>query len=438
MPLRLTDGTTTIDLQTAPWLGMTYTPSAGSFNDARVSETAVGVLEGTAANIRAAVSAVETMLRAAWRRQQRTNARVYVEYRPLSTDGWFRSEVFEGTVAWSNNPERRRLTGTTNTVELAISFTRSNFWDGAEVEVQLSTSNQSAATGGRAILNHDDSGTGHDNWVQIASTQVAGDLPGPARIQLTNTSGSNRTYRTMAIALNALSAPSAFVHMLEGEARSSGGTVDNDASASGGQTNDLALSASTITVVWTLSAAQMARTQGRLFRLLGRIVGVSGAITVQPEIRSSSGGGVLWRGDVITLPGQYGGMTDLGAVSLPPGGYSASFGAVVLALICTGTGLLEIDFIQLTPLDGYRVLRLLGPCNNNEAVEDSAAEQMAYVLSGSTVLPHVTAVGSPILLHPGLTQRIMVLAETGTTPDPMLITDGWTVRVWHRPRRLTI
>lgn len=147
---------------------------------------------------------------------------------------------------------------------------------------------------------------------------------------------------------------------------------------------------------------------------------------------------MLWRGDVTTLPALYGGLIDLGTLPLPPGGYSAVYGAVTLALLFTGSGLAEVDFLQLTALDGFRLLRCLGPCANNESVTDDGAENMAYVVSGSAALPYVVGVGAPILLHPGVTQRLMVLAEDGQSPDPMGIAQSWSVRVWHRARRLVV
>lgn len=437
MGLRFTDGVTTVDLQTSPWLGVTYLPTPGAFDETEVTESAVVVLEGTAAAIRSAVQALEMLLRAAWQRQRKTGARVYVEFRPLDSDGWFRAEVLDGAVTWSSNPSKRRLTGSTNTVEVAVSFTRVNGWDGAEVELQLSTSNQAAATGGRAIVNHDDGGTGHDNWVQIASSQVAGDLPGPCRVQLTNTVGSSRTWTKLILALNTMSDPASWVHMLEGESRSSGGTVSADATASNGQLVEMLLSGSSVTMLWSLSSTQMQRSRGRLFRLLARIVGTTGTITATAEIRAANGSNVLWRGEPATITG-YGGLIDLGAAPLPPGGYNASYGGVSLALTLTGTGIAEVDFVQLTPLDGYRMLTLLAACANSDIVVDDSAEGLSYVLSGSSVLPYVSAVGAALLLQPGVTQRLIVLAEGGAVFDPAPIDDAWTVRVWHRPRRLTI
>jgi hypothetical protein len=439
MPLRFTDGVTTVDLQTAPWLGVTYYPQAGGLDETEVTESAVCVLEGTATAIRAAVNGLQGLLAAAHRRQRRVDARVWVEFRPLTSDSWFRAEVFDGTVVWSSNPAKRLLGAAANTVEVAVSFRRANGWDGPETEVELSTSSQGAATGGRSIYNHDDGGTGHDNWVQIAAGQVVGEVPGPCRVQLTNTTGASRTFRKMAVAVNALSDPANFVHILEAESRTSGGTVEADATASGGNVVDLAHgSTTTTTLVWALSAAQMGRSRGRLFRLLVRMVGMIGTWTVTPEVRAADGGTVLWRGDVVTLPDLYGGMIDLGVLPLPPGGYSASYGGATLALAFTGSGLAEVDFLQLTALDGYRVLRAAVACANGDALVDDAGEGQAYLLSGGLVSGYVVGAGAPLLLYPGVVQRLMVLAEDGGSPDPMRIDNAWSVRVWHRARRLVV
>lgn len=439
MPLRFTDGVTTIDLQTAPWLGASFFPVAGGLDDAEVTESAVCTLEGTAAAIRAAVNALQGLLGAAWRRRRRVNARVWVEFRPVASDSWFRSEALDGVVNWSNNPAKRLLEGASNTVEVAVSFRRVNGWDGPEVELELSTSSQGAATGGRAILNHDDAGSGHDNWVQIASAQVTGELPGPCRVQLTNTVGASRTFRKLVVALNALSDPPNFVHVIEAESRTSGGTIVSDATASNGQVVQLAHgSTTTTTLVWVLTAAQMQRSRGRSFRLLARIVGLIGSWTTVAEVRAADGLTVLWRGDVIVLPDLYGGMIDLGVLPLPPGAYSAAFGGMTLVLKFTGSGLGEIDFLQLTALDGYRVLQALVPCANGDALVDDGAELQAYTVSGATRTGYVVGAGAPILLYPGMTQRLMVLAEGGMTPDTMEIAQSWSMRIWHRPRRLVV
>ena len=42
-------------------------------------------------------------------------------------------------------------------VRVAVLVERAPWWEGPETELQLSTSNASAATGGQTIYNHDDS-----------------------------------------------------------------------------------------------------------------------------------------------------------------------------------------------------------------------------------------------------------------------------------------
>ena len=436
--LRLTDGTTTVTLTSSPWLGATYTPEAAEFGVTEVTETAVCVIEGSAATIRAAVNAIELLLHDAWQRDRVQNARLYVEYRPLDSDSYFRSVVVGGSVQWSSNPAKRRLSASTNTVELAITWTRRNWWEGDEAELQLSTSNAAAATGGRTIYNHDDSGTGHDNWVQIAAAQVTGDLPGACRVQLANSVGSARSYRKLFLGVNAYSDPGNLTHMLEAESASGGGTVTSDANCSNSSRLDIAPSSSTITLTWSLSAAQLQRTRGRWFRLLLRVNDHSGDLRVRPQVRDASGAYTLWSGDAVVLPSQYGGIFDLGSVPLPPGGYASAYGALTLAIQFTGTSVTELDFVQLTPLDSFRYLECMGSVANGESVVDNGYDGLAYVLSGSAYLPLVAPRGEPLMLFPGLTQRVIVLQQNLTGNSQAPIADTFSVRVWHRPRRRTI
>ena len=140
----------------------------------------------------------------------------------------------------------------------------------------------------------------------------------------------------------------------------------------------------------------------------------------------------------MVLPSQYGGIFDLGSVPLPPGGYASAYGALTLAIQFTGTSLTELDFVQLTPLDSFRYLECMGSVANGESVVDNGYEGLAYVLSGSAYLPLVAPRGEPLMLFPGLTQRVIVLQQNLTGNSQAPIADTFSVRVWHRPRRRTI
>ena len=61
--MRITDGATTLTLSgNGTYLGATFFPSRAG-GDERITETAVLILEGTEAAIRAAAGAVDSMLR---------------------------------------------------------------------------------------------------------------------------------------------------------------------------------------------------------------------------------------------------------------------------------------------------------------------------------------------------------------------------------------
>lgn len=445
MILQVTDGSTLVQLSGAtPIVGCTYFPGTPQRTDgqyADVTETAEVVLRGTAAQIRTVVNSLERLFEQAARRADGAlQARVYVQYTPVDADAVWRSEVLEGRVTWSSDPGLRRLGETTPTVKVAVFWRRRFYWEGAEAELQLSTSNQTAATGGRTIKNHDDSGVGDDNWVQIAENQVTGVLPAGVRIQLQNTTGAGRTWRKLYVALNALSSPANFAHILEAENRLSGGTVQSDAAASNGQKLQFTVSASSVIFTWTLSAQLLQYAAGRLFRLLATVNGVSGAAptgTAVAEIRDANANVALWRGDAVTLPTAVG-ILDLGALPLPPGGYQTlnGYGALNLSVTFTGTGTWTLDFLQLTPTDGLTMLACAAAVANSSSVVVDSIEGLRYVLTGASQYPYVAQSGGEVLLLPYTLQRLIVLAESGEAGPA--IADTFVVRVWLRPRRVTV
>lgn len=91
-------------------------------------------------------------------------------------------------------------------------FERGPWWEGPEVELEISTSGYAAATGGRRITNN-----GTDNWVHVTGGQIPA-APGPLRLQLTNDTGASQDYRHFYIGLNAFASPAAFSGVHQGEA----------------------------------------------------------------------------------------------------------------------------------------------------------------------------------------------------------------------------
>lgn len=439
--LGLTDGTTTIALSSSGCVLTDYMPNAPEYDAANGAYKTVTeavefvIVESSVALVQAKVTALELLLQRCRWAAKGTGPRVYLTFQAGADAAALRSEVLNYRLELGADAAvglyQQRL-------ECRLLLTRQYFWEWPEVELQLSTSSQAAATGGRTVLNHDDSDA--DNWVQIAAAQVTGALPAACRVQVTNNIGGARQFSKIYLALNALSDPANFAHVLEGEA--SGGSTVSNAAYSNGQALSLTVgsggSPTSSTFVWALSASLLQRAAGRPFRLLARFVDGSGTVTCRPEVRDAGGIGVLWRGDAVGLPASGGGIVDLGVCPLPPGGYSASYGAATLALTFRGIGARTLDFVQLTPTDGLVLLECSAAVAASDVVVYDGIEKRSYVLNGSSQLSYVSAGGGDLLLLPNTTQRLILLEENLTGTSQGAAADAFSVRAWYRPRRTTV
>ncbi len=441
MQLRVTDGTTTVDLSggTTGITGCTYFPLAPSSGEATVGEQAELVCKGTtAANIRTALNNIERLCEAAARRYATgKGVRVYVEYKPVDGDSLYRSELYGGRLVYSEEPGARRFGDTTPAIKVAFVFERAPWWEGPEVELQLSAQGQSAATGGRTITNN-----GTDNWVQIAAAQVAGTLPGPVRLRLKNTTGAGKGYREFYIGVNAFASPSTFGGTRQGEADLTGTGSTASGSSSGGAYRTFSVTTTeTLLASWLLTTAQMSA-GGRWCRLLARLVGYDStkAVRVRPVIRDYYGLVTLWEGQPIWLPtvgGSYE-LVDLGSFPLPPGAYSADYAQCRLGLKMQASAAttVSIDYVQIVPMDGYRHIAQVGmQIANNDYVEFDEIEGRFTSLESSLRHPIHVATGPGLFLQPNLLQQIRVLHDEGFTSP---IANTFSAQVWHRPRRSTV
>ena len=445
--LSVTNGTTTISLTSSGVVLTGYMPKAPDFDAATGSYKNVTepveflIADTTTANVQAKLAALDVLLQGARRAQNGRGAKTYLHFQAGADAAAWRSEILDYRLELGEDAAvglyQARL-------ECTLIVVRRFYWEGTTLtNLALSNSATSGATSGLNIYNHDDSGTGHDNWVQIASTDVTGVLPAGCQVRLTNNIGASRTFTKIYLALNAYSDPANFSHILEGESRASGGTVVSDATAySNGQALNFTIGSGitpgTAAFVWTLPAATLQDAAGRPFRLLARFVGGSGTTTAYAEVRAANGTSVLWRGDTVAMPDLYGGLLDFGVVPLPPGGYSTAYGALTLALTFTGVALRYLDFIQLTPMDAFTMIECVAPCANGETVVADSIENRQYIVSGSAELSYASASGGELLLHPGAINRLLVLQENLTGTNRGEIGETFTVIVRYRPRRLTI
>jgi hypothetical protein len=469
--LSLTDGTTTISLADgsscfveryaprAPELESTEAPGPAVYGGALSQVRYRNVTESAALFLRAAsvaalqtlVRSIEAMLERAHRRQRTgSGARVFLQVQLDGEGSAWRSEVLAGRLVldedgldwWPNKAVRG-----------VLSLTRRPYFEGAETELQLSTSNLAAATGGRTIYNHDDSGTGHDNWVEIAAAQVGGALPAPVRLQVTNTSGAARSYSTFYVATLAHVDMAQLAAGMVLEAETLNSTVTADANSSAGNYAARSYTASgdvthTGSFMFDVSAAQVQQMAGRFCRVLARFQGLAPApIWVQMYLQDSNNS-ELWRGPEVLLLAATGDLRvkDLGAAPLPPADLGSGAATVRLivqyrAVLTNGQTLTcNLDFVQLTPVEYLRVVRVGGSpyvqVANNAAVVVDEMEDVAYFLTSGSRLAGLVRDGAPVMVVPGQTQRILLLCDEGG--NAMNIGRAFSVRAWYRPRRLSV
>lgn len=445
----LTDGTTTItldqangimvtggDILTAPEISTrelsTEMADGGEIPGAtyrNVTQTIELLFIGSStADLQSLARSIEALLQTARRRQQQSvGARVYLQVRLDGEASTWRTEILNGALRFSEAALQQWIS---KRPEAQLIVTRRFFWEGPEKELQLSANGQSAATGGRTI----DNASG--NWLQIASSEVGGVLPCPVRLELTNANAGSVGYRNFYIANNAFSDPANFPHILEGENRKSGsGTITADATCSDGNYNNYSFT-NTGAMNWTLTAALLRDTNGRWARVLARFFGWSGTnIYVQLQIRDSTNVSILYAGDEVKLPNSYGTqIIDLGAVPLPPGGFYTLYAVQTLTLVvrATGAASVQLDFMQLTPLDSYRQFAQRGMLiTAGGTITDNNIEGIIH--AGG--VPIYSPKAGPLMVYPGVLQRIYILQDTGSASD---IAQTFTVRAYIRERRLTV
>jgi hypothetical protein len=440
MQLRVTDGTTTVDLSGGKTgiSGCTYFPLAPNAGEGTVAEQAELVCKGApAATIRSALNTLERLCEAARRRHATgKGVKVYVEYKPVDSDSLYRSELHEGRLVYSEEPGARRFGDANPAILVAFTFERAPWWEGPEVELAISSQGYAAATGGRRITNN-----GISNWVQVTGGLVAGTEPGPVRLQLTNDTGSSQDYRHFFVGLNAFASPTSFNGLHQGEADTLGtGSVAYAGASNGYYRNFNVSSSEQLVASWLLTVPEMT-SGGRWCRLLARFTGyvASHNIRVRPVIRDYYGLVTLWEGQQIWLPtiGAFE-LLDLGSVPIPPGAYSDEYAQCSLGLQMKADAAttVSIDYIQLVPMDGYKAVEQVGyqvPAGG--AVEVNEMDDSVYYWSGNQRWPLHVATGPGLRLWPNTTQRLYILHDEGWTSP---VANTLSVRLWHRPRRTVV
>ncbi len=393
--------------------------------------------------VRALVRGIERLFQQAQHRQRTgLGTRVYVKFDPANSGTVYRSEVLSGRVdladAWALTQNWEA-----NETECLVTWTRRYYWEAdSETELILSNGN-STGTGGVVVWNHDDGGAGHDNYVAIGGTVVAGAIPAPLRLEIySNFGGGTNDPGPIYIAHNVFSAPGSLSHIVEAESAvgGAGGTNVGSAIYSAGSARQCALPASEDQLMqWNMSTAQASHCGGNYFRILARFgsqlplntklrLRVQGVVTADIQdgpLFNFNGNEQLADLGVVKIPSHS--MADTGGSTYPPG----------LRLRGYGSGTVVLDYFQLSAMDSYRYFNVTVPPDYT-LVDDGVAGLTyldlgtAYANAKSGGIP---VKGAPIHVWPNRDQRLYYLANyTGNTA---LITGTVQIRAYYRPRRLT-
>lgn len=462
MILRITDGTTTVNLTGGTVrLANGYVPKrpdistieavAASLRDGgelkgltnrNVTEAFVIAISGAAwSTVESSKTSIETLLEQAERYQKhQLGARVYVEYSADDSTVW-RSELLYGklqpdakmgSAAWLNESAMR----------FTVTWRRRFYWEGAEVELALENNTvYPRVTGGVTVVNHDDDDVGDCNWVAINGGDVSGLLPAGMRLEITNTYATAGGYSYW-VGHNVHGNPASLVHVLEGEDadyKAGAASATAHSGSSGGETQPVTWSGGDATRVmwWTLDDTFLSACGGLWFRVLARFTSMDSDVRLQVKSSYYAGTVLQEAQEVIARTHD---ITDLGALRLPPwlpGESGLQDVELELWGRKSGGGSFSLDFLMLMPAEGFRAFSPLGyGLPQNATLVDDGILGKTYVTRSTGKAAYYVPRGLPIMLIPGSSQRLYFLCENWSGDAEIDRTHS--IRVYARPRILTL
>lgn len=385
---------------------------------------------------------IEAMLgRATLRQKTRRGPRIYLTVELTGDDQEWRAEVYQGALV----AEKAIDDTYKGTTRATLVVQRAPFWEGEEVELPLRNytlveGEDGPVTGGVAVPNDPAVGC----WVQIDADTVMGALPAPIRIRLTNDAVEEWHLRHLRIGINSYIDDIEINPVIQAEdAIFSDGTTTLDLTSGGGFWTSESFTTATMLNQWELPEGMTEASQGRWWWLLARVLfsyTVSTPPALWPVILEEDGLLPLWTGEqvrqrpsIATLE-----LLDFGPVPIPPGAFDDTPSPVRLAVFgeAAASETMAFDYFYLFPMDSFRrVDQTAMSVRTNEFVEIDEIERRYSLGAASGRVQLQTVAGTTLVVVPGRAQRIHLLYNSNFS---MPIQRFATVRVWYRPRRLTL
>jgi hypothetical protein len=325
---------------------------------------------------------------------------------------------------------------------LRLTLRRADYWQAEQHEAPLSNAHGSSILGGLTLDNHTDGH--HTAYVTVEDGALIGDLPAPARLELFNDrSTASIKDAWLGCYLDANQAPPDITLQAEVAAPLTGvsSSVINDVSCSNGFFRRLMWSNSgeQALLAWALSPGLLRALNSRslvpLLRLatpcLNNDLWVSWRVLCGEQVLTRSELGLLQPNRSLqALPG-----LRLPPIALP--GENAPAGLtlqMVITRLSGGSRQLDLDFLALLPLNGWRSLRPLAEDGLPPGAIwiDDANINLSWSYSAplGEFITH-SVIGQPLLVWPGHAQRIYLL-HGGML---MNIDHQTRLRLFYYPRR---
>lgn len=410
-------------------LGAVYEPACSA--ESLVQERILLTLKGTHAQMDAILEALEMKLTLAREYNQHgVGMPQYLKLRAQADGLDYVARLLSATLEPLPHSLAYYASGS---LSVAISFTRENHFDSAEIQIPL-TSNPLT---GVALVNHDDSA--HNNTFFVDRDEVETQLPAPLRLEITNTYASG-TLKDIWIGSiqNDLYSPVPSL-ILEGEL-GSGGTTVSSATASNGAFQRLTWSASgwSDLTEWDLSAEDLYAFRGRTVLPMLRFANTPSVSGLLLRLSAASSGVTLYEGGEINVPAGMGYLA-LSPLRLPCGELQGLDYPAVQQLHLqaykpgSSSATLDVDDLLLIPQDSFRSYKGLIGLGQNDQLIDDAFTGISYSKHTDYELGSHITLGEGHFIQPNQAARFMIFQGDGNNLAP--IDRSISVRAWYRRRR---
>lgn len=435
--LRITCGSETFwlhgPLVAAPVKGARRQPIPRALEGGRCEEQIDLLLEGTPVLIQWALQTLERLFARA-----RSGQAAGLHLMPTAADSEWEARLLDGRVELLGAGTAERGRGSQ---AIRLLLVRGDCWQGTLTALPLSNPGGTNVTGGLPLFNHCDGDALHANYADSSGGQ--GSLPAPARVELIHDSGGADAITDIWLGAGALPLPDG---VLEGEAAESSLStlIMDDASCSGAQYRRVSWSGSTQVDLlhWQLSSAWLGQAGGRPFRPLLRLANLFDFSDLRLSMQVRTAESILAESKAQTLPPGVR-LQELPPVLLPPWIPANDPPATLtLALIgrrpAGGDSTLDVDFLALLPLQGWRRYWSLNGLPYGARLVDDPLDGRCVALhpQGGELAGHV-AQGPGLEVQPGQAQRFSALFATGS-PAGMDISTQVKLKVSYRPRRRVV